>query len=68
MFSVSDKDLAAGQSLPSYRYEFTSSQFRRNTEAQLVVADSGLDRDAPSQPTLIVQVSSTVCQVPPVHV
>ena len=43
---------------PSYLYEFTSSQFEKNSLSELVVASPDLDRDAPSQPMLIVQVSS----------
>ena len=41
---------------PSYIYEFTSSQFDRNADSELIVKDGSLDRDAPSQPMLIVQV------------
>ena len=41
---------------PPYIYEFTSSQFDRNTDSELIAKDGSLDRDAPSQPMLIVQV------------
>ena len=43
---------------PAYLYEFTSSQFEKNSLDELVVKSPDLDRDAPSQPMLIVQVSS----------
>ena len=42
---------------PKYLYEFTSSQFEKNPEDQLVVKSPELDRDPPNQPMLIVQVS-----------
>ena len=42
---------------PKYLYEFTSSQFEKNPEDQLVVKSAQLDRDPPNQPMLIVQVS-----------
>ena len=44
---------------PSYAYEFTSSQFEQNTAGELAVKTVNLDRDAPNQPVLIVQVSVT---------
>ena len=45
---------------PKYLYEFTSSQFEKNPEDQLVVKSAQLDRDPPNQPMLIVQVSFAV--------
>jgi len=55
-FTVADKDLVSNGQKPSYIYEFTSSQFDRNADSELIVKDGNLDRDAPSQPMLIVQV------------
>jgi len=55
-FTVADQDLVSDGQKPSYIYEFTSSQFDRNVDSQLIVKDGSLDRDAPSQPMLIVQV------------
>jgi len=55
-FTVVDQDLISVGQKPSYIYEFTSSQFDRNAASELIVVDGSLDRDAPSQPMLIVQV------------
>ena len=40
-------------------YEFTSSQFEQNAAGELAIKTVNLDRDAPNQPVLIVQVGLT---------
>ena len=57
-FSVSDEDLSSvpSEQRPSYVYEFTSSQFEQNPAGELIVKTPNLDRDAPNQPVLMVQV------------
>jgi len=55
-FRVTDQDLVSEGQKPPYIYEFTSSQFDQNADSELIAKDGSLDRDAPSQPMLIVQV------------
>ena len=57
-FSVTDQDLTLvpQDQRPEYIYEFTSAQFERNDDGELVVKTTDLDRDAPNQPVLMVQV------------